>query len=420
MDLKEKGRKILEKSINLFSHPYARRLSKFAKLTLETIHMVKNSESPLAAAVGGISVIHSAIDAFELPLPTKIEQWTKNADLVENFGHLALIIVSTGLIEKSNCKTVCVDEGSLLREINFDFGSFYFIEGQETGVYYENDLDRIHGYFYTTKDFAYEKLFELLWARFDNGIFLSINSADEDSFSSRNIRLHKLSTHAMFYLGEEPSVSSLVEEIREYRKDGVSRSYMLAGLPGTGKSSISVMIAKELNGRIVKVDPSIARQMGSAEFEFIVKNLSPDIILFDDFDRAVDGSEQLLFTIENIKQQFPNIVIFATVNNFDMLDPALRRPGRFDQTIWFLLPEKKEREQILSHYLDKQGVECSKRKLAELAKQTEGLSPAYLKEICTRIRRKGWDCVDSTIIEFARTLGATTEMEEEEVDDTED
>lgn len=411
-NFRRRGLKFVEKSVEFMYHPYVRKASRFARLALETINLTEKN-NPVSIAVGAMSIVDSIVEGFELPIPTRIEQWAKKAGLVENYGHLGIIIVSTGLVEKSKCKVVCIDEGSSVREMKFDFGSLYYVESTETGVYFENELDKILGYFYTTPDFPYELLFDEMWKKFAGGIYLSISKTDDDAFSSRSLRLNKLNTNNLFYVSEEPDIDQFVRELSAFRQEGISRSYMLAGEPGTGKTSFAINAAKALGGRIVKVVPDVARQMGSAEFEFVVKNLAPDVILFDDFDRATDDAEQMLFTIENLKQQFPQIVIFATVNYFETLDPAIKRPGRFDETLWFNLPDVKEREKVLKHYLDMRGVQYSKQNLKALAKKTNGLSPAYLVELCTRIYRKGWDSVDKSLEEFSKTLESSFLLEKD-------
>jgi len=407
-------RKLLtEKVVNAMCHPYVRKFSRFARFGLETMSLIE-SKSKASIAVGALSLLDSVVEAFEMPVPSKIEQWAKSRGLSEHFGYLTVIIMSCGLLEKSECAIVCSEDTTVLREMRFDFGSIYYMESQSSGAFYENELDKIHGYFYTTKDFQYDKLFDAVWNKFNSGIYLSVQVGEEEFCSARNLRVNSLNNKDLFYVSQTPDLNEFIEELRHFRAVGISRSYMLAGIPGTGKSSFSILAAKAISGRIVKVDPSVTRHMGSAELEFVIRNLAPDVILFDDFDKAMEGSEQLLFTIENIKQQFPRVAVLATVNDFDGMDPAIKRPGRFDQTIWFMPPDAKDRQAIVNHYIAQYNLTLDKKQTNALVKKTNGLSPAYIRELCTRISRKGFGCLEATLVEFSRTLDGPGESKSAE------
>lgn len=393
----------LRKAVSFLYHPTVRKVSRFATSILETVNLV-DKKSPLSILVGGLSVIDASVEAFEFPLPTKIEQWAKSKGYVESFGSVARLMLSSGAIDLEKITTVCLDQKVALKKIEFDFGSLLYVEDGDTSSHYEENLDRIQSYFYISPDFPFDKLFSTLWGQYGGGIYLSLRGNDEDHISLRDLRLHSLSTSEMFYLGDKPNLDKFVKELRSYREKNISRSYMLAGSPGTGKSSYAINSSQAIASRILKVDPSVARKMGSGEFEFVIANLKPEVIIFDDFDRAAHDEAHLLFLLENIKQNYPEIVIFATVNEFDLLDDALKRPGRFDQIIWFDLPDVKERAQVAEHYLTNYGVVYKKAQIKSIVDKTEEMSPAFIKELCMRLGQHGWDVLEDTIDEFSRTL----------------
>lgn len=402
-NLKSKAKSLWSEVLNVATHPYVRRVSKFTAAFLETSNYI-DLKNPLAVAVGVISTIDAGVEAFEIPLPTKIDRWTISHNLVECFGYLARIVIESKVHENFKVKVACVEDKTAVKCIDFGFGKFYYVEHIDPSTHYHDDLDRIHGYFFTSRDFDFEKLFSIIWDKYNGGIYLSSSmpGADEDT---RNLKFHPLITSDLSYVGKRPDLNELIEELRQFSAMGHSRSYLLAGEPGLGKTSVAIQAAKSFTNRIIKIDPSVARQLGTGEMEFIVKNLRPDVLLFDDFDRAAYDSDQLLFILENLKAQFPNVILFATVNDFDGLDDAIKRPGRFDRTIWFELPNLEERKEIATFYLNKFEVQSKRGKIAELAKETERMSPAYIKELCIRIRAHGWEKLPESLVEFRRTLG---------------
>jgi cell division protease FtsH len=77
-----------------------------------------------------------------------------------------------------------------------------------------------------------------------------------------------------------------------------------------------------------------------------------------------------------------NILLIASTNRADSLDPALLRPGRFDQRLSFELPAKKSRRELIDHFLSRKAhspdLDTDERRDA-LAAVTQGYSPAMLE-----------------------------------------
>lgn len=401
----KKKKKWTEKAINILYSPHVRKLSRFAANILETTSLI-DTKNPISLTSGIISVIDSGVDAFDLPLPTKIEQYGESHGLIERISFLARVVVSSGLPEDMSPRIVCLDGKIALKELEFDFGNFYYVENIDGSTQVNDELDRVHGYYYTTKDFPFELLFEKIWEKYPDGIYLSIKISDDEGTNVKNLRMHSLATSQLMYIGDKPNLDKFCEELNKYRAKNISRSYMLIGAPGTGKTSYAVLASNRFTKRILKIDPGVAQYLGSGEFDFIIRNLHPDVIIFDDFDEAAVDSKHLLFALEMIKQQFPNITIFATVNNFEDLDLAIRRPGRIDKRIWFELPTDHERQRIALHYLKEFGVEHNKSNIDALVADTENMSPAYIRELCVRLATEGWEELEDIIEEFRRTLSS--------------
>jgi transitional endoplasmic reticulum ATPase len=140
---------------------------------------------------------------------------------------------------------------------------------------------------------------------------------------------------------------------------------LLVGPPGTGKTLTARALAEELGvNYIAIVGPEvISKYYGEAEqrlrgiFEKAAKN-APCIIFIDEIDSlapdrsAVEGEVekrlvgQLLGLMDGFSHTSGVIVLGAT-NRPDHIDPALRRPGRFDREIQFRIPDIKGRKEIL-------------------------------------------------------------------------
>ena len=143
------------------------------------------------------------------------------------------------------------------------------------------------------------------------------------------------------------------------------KGILLHGPPGTGKTLLAKAVANESGARFIVINgPEIMSKFyGESEenirkvFDQAEKN-SPSIIFIDEIDAIAPKREevkgevekrvvsQLLTTMDGLKARGKVIVIGAT-NIPNSLDPALRRPGRFDREIELGVPNKQGRKEIL-------------------------------------------------------------------------
>ena len=143
------------------------------------------------------------------------------------------------------------------------------------------------------------------------------------------------------------------------------KGVLLHGPPGTGKTLLAKAVASETNSHFILINgPEIMSKFyGESEqnlrkkFEEAEAN-APAIIFFDEIDAIATKREetkgdvekrvvaQLLGMMDGLKSRGKVIVIAAT-NIPNQLDPALRRPGRFDREIEIGVPDKKGRLDIL-------------------------------------------------------------------------
>ncbi|MCM0589530.1 MAG: AAA family ATPase [Gloeotrichia echinulata IR180] len=180
-----------------------------------------------------------------------------------------------------------------------------------------------------------------------------------------------------------------------------TRGVLLVGPPGTGKTLTARALADELGvNYIALVGPEvISKYYGEAEqrlrgiFEKAAKN-APCIIFIDEIDSlapdrsAVEGEveKRLVAQLLSLMDGFSHsqgVIVLAATNRPDHLDPALRRPGRFDREVQFRIPDcngRKEILQILSRAMPLDDTVD----LDFIAERAVGFVGADLKAVCQK------------------------------------
>lgn len=118
---------------------------------------------------------------------------------------------------------------------------------------------------------------------------------------------------------------------------------------------------------------------------------APAIIFLDEIDsiggtrkvqdqsHSRDTINQILTEMDGFKQ-FESVIVIGATNFEQVLDPALKRPGRFDKVINVPLPDIRGREQIFNYYLKK--IKADEKVTAnELARQTAGFTGADIQNM---------------------------------------
>jgi len=177
------------------------------------------------------------------------------------------------------------------------------------------------------------------------------------------------------------------------------RGVLLYGPPGTGKTLIARAVAAETRARFIAVSgPEVMNKYyGESEARlreiFDLASKSPPAIIFiDEIDAIAPKREdvtgevekrvvaQLLALLDGLKTRKGIIVVGAT-NLPHNLDPALRRPGRFDREIYIGVPDTAGRHEILSIHTREMPL-AEDVDLLELAEATYGFVGADLKALC--------------------------------------
>ncbi len=176
------------------------------------------------------------------------------------------------------------------------------------------------------------------------------------------------------------------------------KGVLLYGPPGTGKTLLAKAVANESDANFFYIGGPevVSKYVGESEqrirqlFDEAQKS-SPSIIFIDELDAIAPKREevsgeverrmvsQLLTLMDGLKSRGEVIVIAAT-NRPDSIDPALRRPGRFDREIELGVPDAKGREAILQIHTRNMPLEKDVD-LRELAALTHGYTGADLSSL---------------------------------------
>jgi transitional endoplasmic reticulum ATPase len=158
----------------------------------------------------------------------------------------------------------------------------------------------------------------------------------------------------------------------------VPQGILMVGPPGTGKSVMAEALARKAHMNMVKLD--IGKMLGSlvgqsehnmAKALLAIRSLTPVLVWMDEIDQSINrGStgdsgvsnrlfKQLLEFMGDTKQR-GKVLFVAASNRPDMMDPALKRRGRFDKIIPFLLPDVEQRKEIFPAILGGYGYNVEK------------------------------------------------------------
>ena len=208
------------------------------------------------------------------------------------------------------------------------------------------------------------------------------------------------------YAAVKTEITEVVDYLRDpgrYHRAGARgpRGVLMAGPPGTGKTLLARAVAGEAHVPFFSVSGSGFVEMfvglGAARVRDLfeqARTRGPAIVFIDEIDAlgarrdagGMVGSDEREQTLNQLLAEMDGfedaggVVVLAATNRPDALDPALRRPGRFDREVIVPLPGRAERAAILaSHARDKNlGPDAD---LDQVAAATPGFSGADLANL---------------------------------------
>lgn len=201
------------------------------------------------------------------------------------------------------------------------------------------------------------------------------------------------------------SIIRLLKNPKTAKEYGIEipKGILLAGPPGTGKTTIAKVIANEagLSFFALKLDEVISKWVGESEknltdlFES-ARRSAPAVLFIDEIDSigkqrsGSSGQEHREGFLNHLLQLMDGVVkieglyIVAATNRPDLVDGALKRPGRLNKVIEVGLPDLEARRRLLELYLSRLKFE-EQVDIEALAHLTEERSPAVIRELCNQV-----------------------------------
>ncbi|MEO6153885.1 MAG: CDC48 family AAA ATPase [Croceibacterium sp.] len=221
-----------------------------------------------------------------------------------------------------------------------------------------------------------------------------------------------------------------------------AKGFLLYGPPGTGKTLLAKAVAKESEANFISMKSSdlLSKWYGESEQQISklfarARQVAPCVIFIDEIDSLVPargsgvGEPQVTARVVNTilaemdgLEDLNSIVVIGATNRPGLIDPALLRPGRFDELVYVGAPDKAGRAHILKIHTRDMPL-AKDVDLAALAAKTERYTGADLEDVVRRagliaIRKHGFKVKSVKAVDFAEALAdsrptVTEEMEAE-------
>ncbi|SFJ85155.1 transitional endoplasmic reticulum ATPase [Sphingomonas sp. NFR04] len=192
-----------------------------------------------------------------------------------------------------------------------------------------------------------------------------------------------------------------------FRRLGIrpAKGFLLYGPPGTGKTLLAKAVAREAEANFIATKSSdlLSKWYGESEQQIArlfarARQVAPCVIFIDELDSLVParggamGEPQVTERVVNTilaemdgLEELQSVVVIGATNRPNLIDPALLRPGRFDELVYVGVPDKAGRERILRIQTGKMPL-AADVDLGSIAEQTQRYTGADLEDV---VRRAG-------------------------------
>ena len=225
-----------------------------------------------------------------------------------------------------------------------------------------------------------------------------------------------------------------------FRRLGIrpAKGFLLYGPPGTGKTLLAKATARESEANFIATKSSdlLSKWYGESEQQIArlfarARQVAPTVIFIDELDSLVParggglGEPQVTERVVNTilaemdgLEELNNVVLIGATNRPNLIDPALLRPGRFDELVYVGTPDTAGRRRILA--IHTKGMPLAKDvDLESLAQRTERFTGADLEDMVRRAGltalRRGLDADIVTMADFEAALRETRASVTEEM-----
>lgn len=187
---------------------------------------------------------------------------------------------------------------------------------------------------------------------------------------------------------------------------GVPMGVLFAGPPGTGKSIMAEAMAGEAGIPMIRLDMSKIASKWQGEGErnlrrFLTKILryAPVIVFIDEIDQVVSSRDggavnqqesrmlSMLLEFMSDTSHRGRVVFIAATNRPDLIDAAMKRPGRFDVTVVFPVPARDERADLFAVFGRKYNCPMPKTIPADVLDATDDWTGAELEPVVMKARK---------------------------------